>query len=77
MSLTKLDTRESDSKKDLLFQIRCRPERIGQEFCNSEEVSGLLTEFKTIAYKINQKKPSPGGKWNKCLKLFRSLQSGF
>ena len=54
MSLTRLDTRESDSKKDLVFQIRCHPERIGQEFCNSEEISGLLTEFKTIAYKINQ-----------------------
>ena len=53
MSLTKLDARESDSKKDLIFQIRCHPERIGQEFCNSEEVAGLLTEFKTIAYKVN------------------------
>ncbi len=54
MTLTRLDSGQPDSKQELIFQIRCHPERIGQEFCDSEEVSGLLKEFKTIAYKINQ-----------------------
>ncbi len=52
MSLTLLDTRASETKKELVFQIRCNPERIGQDFCNSEEITDLLTEFKSIAYKI-------------------------
>ncbi len=34
----------------LIFQIRCNPEREGQEFCASEEISGLLKEFRSIVY---------------------------
>lgn len=51
MTLTSLDVWKSDTSKDLIFQIRCNPERIGQEFCTSPEISDLLKEFKTVAYK--------------------------
>jgi len=54
MSLTLLDTRTSETKKELIFQIRCNPERIGQDFCKSEEIADLLTEFKSIAYKFKK-----------------------
>lgn len=50
MGLTILGS-TSESKKMLIFQIRCNRERKGQEFCNSEDVNGLLKEFKNIVYK--------------------------
>ncbi len=49
MSLTILDS-TSDTKKMLIFQIRCNQEREGQEFCSSEDISGLLKEFKSVVY---------------------------
>jgi hypothetical protein len=49
MSLSILGNK-SDSKKMIIFQIRCNPERKGQEFCSGEEVSGILKEFKSIIY---------------------------
>jgi len=49
MSLSRLDDK-SNNKKLVIFQIRCNPKRLGQEFCASEEIDGLLKEFKNIVY---------------------------
>ena len=49
MSLSFLDNK-SDTKKLIIFQIRCNPDREGQEFCSGDEVSGILKEFKSITY---------------------------
>lgn len=49
MSLTILES-TSSSKSMLIFQIRCNQEREGQEFCDSDDVSDLLKEFKSIVY---------------------------
>lgn len=49
MSLSMLDN-TSDTKKLLIFQVRCNRARKGQEFCNSDDVNGLLKEFKNIIY---------------------------
>ena len=49
MSLAILDN-TSDTNKILVFQIRCNREREGQEFCDSEDVTDLLKEFKSVVY---------------------------
>ncbi|MCU7938240.1 MAG: hypothetical protein KZQ64_10335 [gamma proteobacterium symbiont of Bathyaustriella thionipta] len=49
MSLALLEN-QSDKKKFLIFQVRCNPEREGQEFCSGDEVSGILKEFKSTVY---------------------------
>ncbi|MCW8929618.1 MAG: hypothetical protein OQL19_05190 [Gammaproteobacteria bacterium] len=50
MSLTILNS-TSEDKKMLIYQIRCNQEREGQEFCASEDINGLLKEFKDAVYK--------------------------
>lgn len=50
MSLSLLDGKAPDNKRLLIFQIRCNPEREGQEFCASEDIKNLLTEFKNVVY---------------------------
>jgi len=49
MGVSMLDT-GIDNKKILIFQIRCTLEREGQEYCNSDNVSALLKEFRGMAY---------------------------
>ncbi|MCK5648458.1 MAG: hypothetical protein KAI22_06215 [Gammaproteobacteria bacterium] len=50
MSLAILNKNNSNEKKLMIFQIRCNRERAGQEFCASEDINGLLKEFKSIVY---------------------------
>ena len=50
MSLAVLGKGGTDDKKLMIFQIRCNREREGQEFCASDDVNGLLKEFKSIVY---------------------------
>lgn len=50
MSLAVLDKSDANEKKLMIFQIRCNRERAGQEFCASEDINGLLKEFKNIVY---------------------------
>ncbi|WP_198266524.1 hypothetical protein [sulfur-oxidizing endosymbiont of Gigantopelta aegis] len=53
MSLSILDDksdRQPNDNKLIIFQIRCNPDRKGQEFCASSEINNLLKEFKSIIY---------------------------
>jgi len=49
MSLSILDN-QANTRKLIILQIRCNPERKGQEFCSGNEVNGILKEFKSIIY---------------------------
>ncbi len=50
MSLALLENKKN-SKKTIIFQIRCTREREGHEFCASHNVNDLLTQFKTAVYR--------------------------
>jgi hypothetical protein len=56
MGLAMLNVKEDEKKKLIILQIRCKANREGEEFCDSDEISGLLKEFKAIIYseKISQ-----------------------
>lgn len=49
MSLSILDN-QANTRKLIILQIRCHPEREGREFCSGNEVNGILKEFKSIIY---------------------------
>jgi len=49
MRLSLLDGK-SESEKLIIFQIRCKRTRVGEEFCGSDEIKGLLKEFRSIPY---------------------------
>jgi len=49
MSLS-IQGNQANTRKLIILQIRCNPEREGQEFCSGNEVNGILKEFKSIIY---------------------------
>ncbi len=50
MALAMVEKTITIPNRMLIFQIRCNPEREGQEFCDTDEIEGLLKEFKSVVY---------------------------